>query len=130
MANTAPFEKTVHNDPWYLGVKCATDVTNTRLAYKFSATDHETVEVCGDNETIAGWPDRRAKAGETFNLKMAGHIIGEAAVAMDLAAGGFPLTSAAAGQLRKAVAGVDKTQGYNESIATTQGDAVTIRKGA
>lgn len=130
MANTAPFEKGVHNDPWYLGVKCASDVTNTRLAYKFSATDHETVQVCGDNETIAGWPDRRAKAGETFNLKMAGHIIAEAGVAMDLTAGGYPLTSAANGQMRKCVIGTDKQQAWNESIATTQGDPVTIRKGA
>lgn len=135
MANTSPFEKGVHNDPWYLSVKCASAITDTKLAYKLSTTDHETCELCGDNEAIAGFPDRRltaaeAAAGVVVNLRMAGHLQGQSSGAGVLAIND-PITSAAAGQLHKAVIGTDLVQGIAESPATNvAGTVFTIRKGA
>lgn len=130
MANTGTFEKGPQSDPWMLSVKCATAITDTRLAYKLSATDHETAELCGDNEAIAGFPDRKAAIGETFNLRMAGHIIGLTSGAGVLAIND-PITSGASGTLRKAVIGTDLVQGYVESpTAATPNLPLTIRKGA
>jgi len=135
MANTSPFAKDVHNDPWYLGVKCASAITNTRLAYKLSTTDHETIVLCGDNEAIGGFPDRQLTAAEAaldevVNLRMAGHFEaisdGSGVIAIN-----DPITSGASGKLRKAVIGVDLIQAYAESPAAAVADTVfTIRKGA
>lgn len=130
MANTSTFEKGPHSDPWVLGVKCASAITDTRLAYRLSTTDHETVVLCGDNEAIAGWPDRKAAIGEAFNVRMAGHIVALSSGAGVIAIND-PITSAANGYLRKAVIGTDLVQGYAESpAAAVAGTAFTVRKGA
>ncbi len=110
--------------------KCATDITDTTLAYTVSTTDDETAILCGDNQVIRGFPDRKAKAGEPFLLMWSGDwevLVGTANGAIDFTAGGFPLTSAASGKLRKAVIGTDLVQGYNHSITTTDGDKIAIR---
>ncbi len=125
MATTGAFEKR-RGDVTY---KCASDITDTTLAYTLSTTDGETVILCGDNQPILGFPDRRAKAGEPFLLRWKGDwevLKGTANGAIDFTAGGFPLTSAASGKLRKAVIGSDLVQGYNRSITTTDGDKIAI----
>jgi len=129
MANTSTFEKGPHSDPWVLGVKCASAITDTRLAYKLSTTDHETVVLCGDNEAIAGLPDRKAAALEAFNIRMAGHLVG-VSDGSGVIAINDPITSAANGKLRKAVIGTDLVQAYAESpAAAVDGTAFTFRKG-
>lgn len=116
MANTSNFEKRKGD----LSVKCASAITDTRLAYKFTSTDHETVELCTDNARIAGWPDRKAAAGETFLARSRDDwksIVGLSDGA-GLIAIGDPITSGATGYLRKAVIGTDLVQGYALSPAT------------
>lgn len=125
MSNTQAFEKGSGFEAFNLSVICASAITNTRLAYRLSATDHETVVLCGDNELIGGFPDRKAAIGEAFTLRMVGHLIGVAAEEIEI---GDPLTSAANGKLRVAVFGTDHIQGWAESNAAAN-EPVTVRKG-
>lgn len=125
MSNTLAFEKGTGFEAYNLGVICASAITNTKLAYRLSATDHETVVLCGDNELIGGFPDRKAAIGEAFTLRMVGHLVG---VASEEIAINEPITSAANGKLRVAVFGTDHIQGWAESNAAAD-EPVTIRKG-
>ncbi len=116
MANTGTFEKRKGS----LSVKCASAITDTRLAYKLSSTDHETVELCTDNAEVVGLPDRKAAIGETFVARWAGDW--ECLVGLSdgggLLAIGDPITSGATGYFRKAVIGSDLVQGYVRTPAT------------
>lgn len=125
MANTGTFEKRGGD----LSVKCASAITDTRLAYKLSATDHETVELCTDNAMVAGLPDRKAAIGETFLARweewtsLVGLSDGNGLLAI-----GDPITSGATGYFRKAVIGTDLVQGYVLSPATNvAGTAFSFR---
>lgn len=115
MANTSNFEKRKGD----LSVKSAAAITDTRLAYKFLTTDHESVELCSDNAAIAGLPDRKAAIGEIF---LARWHDWEVLVGLSDGAGlieiNDPITSGATGYLRKAVIGTDLVQGYAVSPAT------------
>ena len=115
MANTGTFEKRKGD----LSVKCASAITDTRLAYRLSTTDHETVELCGDNLAVAGLPDRKAAIGESFVARwgdwsaLVGLSDGNGLLAIN-----DPITSGATGYFRKAVIGTDLIQGYVLSPAT------------
>jgi hypothetical protein len=127
MANIRPFLKGCHDEPSMFPVKCTTDVTDTRLAYKLLTTDHETAELCGDGDAVCGHPDKTAKAGEAFNLRGGpAHII---AVGRSPIAINDRVCAGATGGMRKAVAGVDFSEGVAESPVTNDGDSFTYRKG-
>jgi len=125
MANISNFEKRIGD----LSVKCASAITDTRLAYRLSTTDHETVELCGDNLAIAGFPDRLAAIGESFLVRnhdwevIVGLSDGVGVIAIN-----DPITSGATGYLRKAVIGTDLVQYYATSPATNvAGTAFSVR---
>jgi len=119
MANTSVFEKRTGD----LSVKCASAITDTRLAYKLLTTDHETVELCGDNDPIAGLPDRKAAIGEAFVARwhdwsvLTGLSDGGGVIAIN-----DEITTGAAGKLRKAVIGTDIVQGYAVTGAAAVAD--------
>lgn len=126
MANTSVFEKRTGD----LSVKCASAITDTRLAYKLSATDHETVELCGDNDAICGFPDRKAAIGEAFVARwhewsdLVGLSDGGGVIAPN-----DEITTGANGKLRKAVIGTDNVQGYAVTgAAAVDGTAFTFRR--
>jgi hypothetical protein len=126
MANLRPFLKGCHDEPSMFPVKCATAVTDTRLAYKLLTTDHETVEVCGDADAIAGHPDKTAAIGEAFNLRGGpAHIIaiGQAAIAINQR-----VCAGTAGKMRVAIVGTDFPDGVAESPVAIDGEAFTYRK--
>lgn len=127
MANTSNFEKRSGD----LSVKCASAITDTRLAYKISSTDNETVELCTDNAAIAGLPDRKAAIGETFLARWSDDwkILVGLSDGNGVLANGDPITSGATGYLRKAVIGTDLVQGYvvNGTSTLVAGTAFSFR---
>lgn len=125
MANTGTFEKRSGD----LSVKCAAAITDTRLAYKFTSTDHETVELCTDNAAIAGLPDRKAAIGESFLARWhAWEVLTGVSDGGGVLAINDPITSGATGYLRKAVIGTDLVQGYAVTpAAAVLGTAFSFR---
>ena len=98
-----------------IGVTCATDITDTTLAYRLSDTDNEVAVKVGDGEQITGWPDKKAKAGEPFNLRPGKRgVIATAAEAF--AANGFRIVGAANGKVRKAILRAPYWEGRERNI--------------
>lgn len=116
MPRNFTYEKSSSDDLATIDVTCATDVTDTRLAYRLSDTSNEIAVVCGDDELCEGFPNKEAKAGESFKLRRKGHFIVVASGSGFASANNIPWTTAAAGAIRAAVPGTDKVQGYSKSI--------------
>jgi len=117
MARNKAFEKGSTDEIGVIGVTCATDITDTRVAMRFADDSNEVAVVCGDNERCVGFPDRKAKAGEAFNLRRVGTFFGIADGSDFATVNNKPWTTAANGKIRLAVFGTDLIQGFTASTA-------------
>jgi len=127
MARNYSYQKTSSDEVAAIRVTCATDVTDTRHAYRLSDDSNEVAVRCGDDELCVGFPDSEAKAGEPFNLLRVGDFKAIASGSGFATANNVPWTTAASGGVRASTPGTDKVQGYSKSTAADTGQ-VTVTK--